>query len=70
MMKIEKYLMEKSIGKSGKERVRKFLYKQVDFYLKEVSEHSDDTDNSFFVNDFYKWYKDRWMAATHRPVDF
>jgi hypothetical protein len=56
-MKIEKYLSEKSIGKAGIERVRKYLYKQVDAYIEILEPMSDDTSNDFFVRDFYKWFE-------------
>lgn len=53
-----KPLNEDYIGKKGKERVRKFLYKVVDKYLEGVDEMSDDASDDFFVRDMAKWYKE------------
>jgi hypothetical protein len=57
--KLNKYLTENAIGRSGIERVRKFLHIQVDKYIKELEPMSDAADNDFFVRDFYKWFEDR-----------
>lgn len=61
---MDKYLNERSLGKVGVERVRKFLHKQVDLYIdgekgKEegLMPESDVADDAFYVRDFYQWFR-------------
>ena len=59
LSKINEYYPAAKLGKKGKERIKKMLYKEVDRYINGLSESSDDNGSEFFIRNFKIFLKEQ-----------